>query len=184
MIFMYCNVGDWFDILTHHLVGLFSTFIISEEAGILLHNISFDYFLLWINLYSFFLLIHLVLDLSPILWFFPPCVTTIPPPPPPQPPFLFSVCFVILLMIIFFFFGTFPCRRKRRNFTKQATEILNEYFYSHLSNPYPSEEAKEELAKRSNITVAQVTRTKHLSKPVKKIPKNPFRSLKKIFRSP
>uniref|UniRef100_H9G7X9 PBC domain-containing protein n=1 Tax=Anolis carolinensis TaxID=28377 RepID=H9G7X9_ANOCA len=36
-------------------------------------------------------------------------------------------------------------RRKRRNFSKQATEILNEYFYSHLSNPYPSEEAKEDL---------------------------------------
>ncbi|XP_063606237.1 homeobox protein extradenticle-like [Penaeus indicus] len=48
-------------------------------------------------------------------------------------------------------------RRKRRNFSKQATEILNEYFYSHLSNPYPSEEAKEELARKSNITVAQVS---------------------------
>lgn len=47
-------------------------------------------------------------------------------------------------------------RRKRRNFNKQATEILNEYFYSHLSNPYPSEEAKEELAKKCGITVAQV----------------------------
>uniref|UniRef100_A0A673MRW0 Pre-B-cell leukemia transcription factor 1-like n=1 Tax=Sinocyclocheilus rhinocerous TaxID=307959 RepID=A0A673MRW0_9TELE len=38
-------------------------------------------------------------------------------------------------------------RRKRRNFNKQATEVLNEYFYSHLSNPYPSEEAKEELSR-------------------------------------
>ncbi|XP_035384390.1 pre-B-cell leukemia homeobox 1a isoform X2 [Electrophorus electricus] len=47
-------------------------------------------------------------------------------------------------------------RRKRRNFNKQATEILNEYFYSHLSNPYPSEEAKEELAKKCSITVSQV----------------------------
>uniref|UniRef100_A0A8C1I6C3 Pre-B-cell leukemia transcription factor 1 n=1 Tax=Cyprinus carpio TaxID=7962 RepID=A0A8C1I6C3_CYPCA len=46
-------------------------------------------------------------------------------------------------------------RRKRRNFNKQATEILNEYFYSHLSNPYPSEEAKEELAKKCSITVSQ-----------------------------
>ncbi|MBN3313260.1 PBX1 factor, partial [Atractosteus spatula] len=45
--------------------------------------------------------------------------------------------------------------RKRRNFNKQATEILNEYFYSHLSNPYPSEEAKEELAKKCAITVSQ-----------------------------
>jgi hypothetical protein len=48
-------------------------------------------------------------------------------------------------------------RRKRRNFSKQASEILNEYFYSHLSNPYPSEEAKEELAKKCNITVSQVS---------------------------
>lgn len=48
-------------------------------------------------------------------------------------------------------------RRKRRNFSKQATEVLNEYFYSHLSNPYPSEEAKEELAKQCAITVSQVT---------------------------
>ncbi|XP_062304547.1 pre-B-cell leukemia transcription factor 1-like isoform X2 [Osmerus eperlanus] len=48
-------------------------------------------------------------------------------------------------------------RRKRRNFNKQATEVLNEYFYSHLSNPYPSEEAKEELAKKCSITVSQVS---------------------------
>ncbi|XP_048116513.1 pre-B-cell leukemia transcription factor 2 isoform X1 [Alosa alosa] len=48
-------------------------------------------------------------------------------------------------------------RRKRRNFSKQATEVLNEYFYSHLSNPYPSEEAKEELAKQCGITVSQVS---------------------------
>ena len=47
-------------------------------------------------------------------------------------------------------------RRKRRNFSKQATEVLNEYFYSHLSNPYPSEESKEELARQCNITVSQV----------------------------
>uniref|UniRef100_A0A8C1YPY3 Pre-B-cell leukemia homeobox 2 n=1 Tax=Cyprinus carpio TaxID=7962 RepID=A0A8C1YPY3_CYPCA len=48
-------------------------------------------------------------------------------------------------------------RRKRRNFSKQATEVLNEYFYSHLSNPYPSEEAKEELAKQCGITMSQVS---------------------------
>lgn len=47
-------------------------------------------------------------------------------------------------------------RRKRRNFSKQASEILNEYFYSHLSNPYPSEEAKEELARKCGITVSLV----------------------------
>ncbi|XP_048651075.1 pre-B-cell leukemia transcription factor 4 isoform X3 [Marmota marmota marmota] len=48
-------------------------------------------------------------------------------------------------------------RHKRRNFSKQATEVLNEYFYSHLSNPYPSEEAKEDLARKGGITVSQVS---------------------------
>ncbi|XP_037078710.1 homeobox protein extradenticle-like isoform X5 [Pollicipes pollicipes] len=48
-------------------------------------------------------------------------------------------------------------RRRRRNFSKQAAEILNEYFYSHVGNPYPSEEAKEELAKQCSITVSQVS---------------------------
>merc|ERR1712142_621300 len=48
-------------------------------------------------------------------------------------------------------------RRKRRNFTKKSTEHLNEYFYSHLSNPYPSEEAKEALARKCGITVSQVS---------------------------
>ncbi|XP_043201000.1 homeobox protein extradenticle-like isoform X3 [Amphibalanus amphitrite] len=47
-------------------------------------------------------------------------------------------------------------RRKRRNFTKTATEVLNEYFYANLSNPYPTEEVKEELARKCNITVSQV----------------------------
>ena len=48
-------------------------------------------------------------------------------------------------------------RRKRRNFSKTATEVLNQYFYQHLSNPYPSEEAKEELARKCQITVSQVS---------------------------
>lgn len=48
-------------------------------------------------------------------------------------------------------------RRKRRNFSKQSSEILNEYFYSHLSNPYPSEEAKEELARKCGISLSQVS---------------------------
>ncbi|KAI5628986.1 pre-B-cell leukemia transcription factor 3 isoform X2, partial [Silurus asotus] len=59
-------------------------------------------------------------------------------------------------------------RRKRRNFSKQATEILNEYFYSHLSNPYPSEEAKEELAKKCSITVSQVRPTLPFNSPLAK----------------
>lgn len=60
--------------------------------------------------------------------------------------------FAVVDLIVCFF----SYRRKRRNFSKQASEILNEYFYSHLSNPYPSEEAKEELARKCGITVSQV----------------------------
>uniref|UniRef100_A0A8C0CDI6 PBX homeobox 4 n=1 Tax=Balaenoptera musculus TaxID=9771 RepID=A0A8C0CDI6_BALMU len=48
-------------------------------------------------------------------------------------------------------------RRKRQDFNRQATEVLNEYFYSHLNYPYPSEEAKEELARKGGITVSQVS---------------------------
>ncbi len=66
-------------------------------------------------------------------------------------PICSSCRFWCQIFIFFFFF-----RRKRRNFSKQATEVLNEYFYSHLSNPYPSEEAKEELAKQCGITMSQV----------------------------
>ena len=31
-------------------------------------------------------------------------------------------------------------RRNRRNHTKKSSEILNEYFYANLSNPYPTDE--------------------------------------------
>lgn len=55
-----------------------------------------------------------------------------------------------------FFTPTVVYRRRRRNFSKQASEILNEYFYSNLSNPYPSEEEKEALARRCGITINQV----------------------------
>ncbi|CAJ0579212.1 unnamed protein product, partial [Mesorhabditis spiculigera] len=48
-------------------------------------------------------------------------------------------------------------RRKRRNFSKSATDILNDYFFQNLSNPYPSEEVKEDLARRCNISVSQVS---------------------------
>ena len=66
-------------------------------------------------------------------------------------------------------------RRKRRNFSKKATEILNEYFYSHLANPYPSEEAKEELARKCNITISQVRLQNYCT------PRNPTNLRSKMF---
>lgn len=50
----------------------------------------------------------------------------------------------------------FYCRRRRRNFTKESCAVLQDYFYSHLSNPYPSDETKEELARKCGLTVLQV----------------------------
>ena len=72
--------------------------------------------------------------------------------PNPQIQLKQSTCEAVMILRSRFL----DARRKRRNFSKQASEILNEYFYSHLSNPYPSEEAKEELARKCGITVSQV----------------------------
>jgi hypothetical protein len=47
-------------------------------------------------------------------------------------------------------------RRKRKNFSKRASEILNEFFLANVKHPYPSEEDKQELAKKCGITVSQV----------------------------
>merc|ERR1712203_932257 len=47
-------------------------------------------------------------------------------------------------------------RRNRRNHTKVSSEILNEYFYANLSNPYPTDEVKEELARKCGIAVSQI----------------------------
>nr|KAF6369187.1 hypothetical protein mMyoMyo1_010575 [Myotis myotis] len=48
-----------------------------------------------------------------------------------------STCKAVMILHTWFL----DARRKRQNFSKQATKVLNEYFYSHLRNPYPSEEA-------------------------------------------
>ena len=49
-------------------------------------------------------------------------------------------------------------KRRKRNFSKQASEILNEYFYSNLDNRYPCEEIKADLATLCKITVGQVSK--------------------------
>ncbi|KAF7638094.1 PBC domain-containing protein [Meloidogyne graminicola] len=47
--------------------------------------------------------------------------------------------------------------RKRRNFCKNVVQILNNYYQEHISNPYPSDDDKTELAKKTGITVSQVS---------------------------
>nr|CAD2181795.1 unnamed protein product [Meloidogyne enterolobii] len=46
--------------------------------------------------------------------------------------------------------------RKRRNFSKEVVQILNEYYLEHISDPYPSDNDKNELARKTGITVSQV----------------------------
>ncbi|PAV72376.1 hypothetical protein WR25_03973 isoform C [Diploscapter pachys] len=47
-------------------------------------------------------------------------------------------------------------RKKRKNFDKDTTSILQAYFDKHLDHPYPSEEHKQMLAQQCGITVQQV----------------------------
>ncbi|KAI6238577.1 Homeobox protein ceh-20 [Aphelenchoides fujianensis] len=48
-------------------------------------------------------------------------------------------------------------RRRRRNHTREATEILNRYFQEHIHNPYPSEDDKAELARLCKININQIS---------------------------
>lgn len=46
--------------------------------------------------------------------------------------------------------------RKRRNFDKNTTDTLQNWFHDHRQNPYPSDQEKAELAKQCNIKISQV----------------------------
>ena len=48
-------------------------------------------------------------------------------------------------------------KKERKNFAKDAVEELKKWFASHLDHPYPDEEDKEELARKTNLDVAQVS---------------------------
>ncbi|KHJ98815.1 homeobox domain protein [Oesophagostomum dentatum] len=47
--------------------------------------------------------------------------------------------------------------KRRRNFSKEATCILQKYYDSHLEHPYPTEEEKIALAEKCHISVQQVS---------------------------
>ncbi|KAK6763920.1 hypothetical protein RB195_024308 [Necator americanus] len=48
-------------------------------------------------------------------------------------------------------------RKRRRNFSKEATDILQEYYERHSTHPYPTEDEKAVLAEKCHITVQQVS---------------------------
>ncbi|GMT07056.1 hypothetical protein PENTCL1PPCAC_29230 [Pristionchus entomophagus] len=48
-------------------------------------------------------------------------------------------------------------RRRRRNFTKETTDVLTRWFHDNIEHPYPTDAEKNELAIECNITVQQIT---------------------------
>ncbi|GMT35457.1 hypothetical protein PFISCL1PPCAC_26754, partial [Pristionchus fissidentatus] len=48
-------------------------------------------------------------------------------------------------------------RRRRRNFTKDTTDILTAWFNEHIDHPYPTDDEKNELAYHCKISVQQIT---------------------------
>ncbi|CEF71126.1 Pre-B-cell leukemia transcription factor 4 [Strongyloides ratti] len=48
-------------------------------------------------------------------------------------------------------------KRGRRNFSKEATAILEKYFSEHIDRPYPDEHDKLLLAEKCNLTTTQIT---------------------------
>ena len=47
-------------------------------------------------------------------------------------------------------------KKERKNFTKETVDELKKWFANHLDHPYPDEEDKEELARKTNLNVSQV----------------------------
>lgn len=45
---------------------------------------------------------------------------------------------------------------KRYDFPKEATVVLKQWMISHTNNPYPSKEEKDDLAKKTGLTVTQL----------------------------
>jgi hypothetical protein len=47
-------------------------------------------------------------------------------------------------------------KKERKNFTKETVDELKKWFANHLDHPYPDEEDKEELARKTSLSAAQV----------------------------
>eukprot|EP00761_Pharyngomonas_kirbyi_P013983 gb/GECH01014013.1/.p1 GENE.gb/GECH01014013.1/~~gb/GECH01014013.1/.p1 ORF type:complete len:459 (+),score=118.98 gb/GECH01014013.1/:1-1377(+) len=46
--------------------------------------------------------------------------------------------------------------KRKRSLGKQATEALNTWFFSHLHDPYPTDEEKQSLANKCGLTLTQI----------------------------
>jgi len=47
-------------------------------------------------------------------------------------------------------------KKRRRSLSKKATHVLNDWFFSHINDPYPSEEEKSALATQCVLSLNQV----------------------------
>jgi hypothetical protein len=47
-------------------------------------------------------------------------------------------------------------KKKKKNFQKDTSELLNNWFFSNLHDPYPSDEVKKQLAAQTNLSLSQV----------------------------
>ena len=48
-------------------------------------------------------------------------------------------------------------RRRRGNLPKQVTDILRAWFHEHLDHPYPTDEDKQMLMAKTNLSISQVS---------------------------
>ncbi|KAL7923519.1 hypothetical protein ACQKWADRAFT_51897 [Trichoderma austrokoningii] len=48
-------------------------------------------------------------------------------------------------------------RRRRGNLPKETTEKLRNWFYSHLAHPYPTEDEKQDLMRRTGLQMNQIS---------------------------
>jgi hypothetical protein len=46
---------------------------------------------------------------------------------------------------------------KRTSYSKEKVDILKNWFYANSNNPYTTIEIKEDLARKTNLTIQQVT---------------------------
>ena len=68
---------------------------------------------------------------------------------------------------------------KKRTLGEKSVKILNQWFYDHLEDPYPSRIEKTELSQRTGLRIKQVTGW-FINKRMRKLTKN---GLKKNFQS-
>ena len=50
-----------------------------------------------------------------------------------------------------------PEKKERKNFSKDTVDELKKWFAEHLDHPYPDEEDKEVLARKTKLNVSQVS---------------------------